>query len=162
MIVVDPSKRFSSEQVFNEATKFLQNNKKPLLDPIIAMDDIHIKLGLLNYETMFCKFAERKPLHKLYFALEDNSGEANNQLYYFLELSYWIIALSKPDKKKDKLPIYTKTLINWNTPEDACSKFLLDLEGYGIKFEDIEVNHIRNVHLFIRKGRVTDSLFVIC
>lgn len=69
MIIVDPSKRWSSEQVYNEAVKYLETNKKPLLDSIIAMDDIHIKLGLLNYETMFCKIAERKPMHKLYFAI---------------------------------------------------------------------------------------------
>lgn len=55
MIVVDPSKRWSSEQVFNLASKMLEDVKKPKLDPIITMDDIHIKLGLLNYVQYFCK-----------------------------------------------------------------------------------------------------------
>jgi|LakMenE18May11ns_1017448.scaffolds.fasta_scaffold7965982_1 hypothetical protein len=97
------------------------------------MDDISIKLNLLSYESNFCKAAERKPFHKLYFALEDSKGEANNQLFYFLELSYWIMALSKPDKKKDKLAIYTKTLIDWSSPESACKKLLTDIGGYGVK-----------------------------
>ena len=48
--------------------KNLQNIKKPKLDPYIAMDDIHIKLNLLEYTTMFCKAAERKHIHKFYFA----------------------------------------------------------------------------------------------
>jgi NIMA (never in mitosis gene a)-related kinase len=116
MIVVDPTKRWSSEQVENYALKCLEEVRKPLLDPIIAMDDISIKLGLLNYETNFCKAAERKPLHKLYFALEDSANqEPNAQLYYFLELAYWVMGLSKPDRKKDKLPVYTKTLIDWSS-----------------------------------------------
>jgi len=115
MIVVDPTKRWSSEQVLNETNKFLDAMKKPLLDPIIAMDDIYIKLCLLNYELQFCKHAERKPLNKLYFAVKDEKDKENDQLYYFLELAYWIMALSKPDRKKDKLPVYTKTLIDWRS-----------------------------------------------
>ena len=73
MIVVDPAKRWSSEQVYNYATKCLEEVRKPLLDPIIAMDDISIKLNLLNYESDFCRAAERKPFHKLYFALQDSN-----------------------------------------------------------------------------------------
>lgn len=121
MIVVDPTKRWSSEQVFNYATKCLEEVRKPLLDSIIAMDDISIKLNLLNYENDFCRAAERKPFHKLYFALQDQQQkEENYQLFYFLELAYWIMALSKPDKKKDKLAIYTKTLIDWSSADSAC------------------------------------------
>lgn len=75
MIVVDPAIRWSSEQVYNFAVKWLDEQHRPLLDPIIAMDDISIKLALLNYETSFCKVAERKPIHKVYFALEDKKVE---------------------------------------------------------------------------------------
>ena len=57
MIVVDPAKRWSSEQVFNYASKCLEEVRKPILDPIIAMDDISIKLNLLNYESDFCRAA---------------------------------------------------------------------------------------------------------
>ena len=61
---------------------------------------------------IFTKAAERKAIHRQYFAIEDtNTKEENGQLNYFLELAYWVMALSKPDKKKDKLAIYTKTLI---------------------------------------------------
>lgn len=57
MIVVDTSKRWGSEQVNNYAVKCLEDVRKPLLDPIIAMDDISVKLTLLGYETHFCKAA---------------------------------------------------------------------------------------------------------
>lgn len=156
MIVVDPTKRWSSDQVFNYAVKCMEDIKKPLLDPFIAMDDIYIKLTLLNYDPLFTKPAERKAIHKQYFAIEDtNSKEENGQLNYFLEISYWIMALSKPDKKKDKLAIYTKTLIDWSSPEASCKKLLNDLGDYGVKPEEaMSVNSIRN-------ERVTERAFAI-
>ncbi|MCB0370617.1 MAG: hypothetical protein KDD45_14620 [Bdellovibrionales bacterium] len=73
MVVVDPTKRWSSEEVLDYATKCLQDIHKPLLDPFIAMDDIFIKLTLLNYDPLFCKAAERKPISKQYFAIEDTN-----------------------------------------------------------------------------------------
>lgn len=42
-----------------------------MLDPLIVMDDIYIKLNLLDYATMFCPAAERKAINKFYFALLD-------------------------------------------------------------------------------------------
>lgn len=136
MIVIDPTKRWSSEQVYAYAIRCLEEIRRPLLDPIIAMDDIYIKLSLLNYETAFCKVADKKPIHRLYFAIEDQDNkEENGQLNYFLELAYWIMALSKPEKKKDKLALYTKTLIDWSSPDAACKKLLTDLEDYGVKSE---------------------------
>ena len=57
MIVVDPTKRWGSEQVHTYALKCLEEVRKPLLDPIIAMDDIAVKLTLLQYENNFCKVA---------------------------------------------------------------------------------------------------------
>lgn len=89
---------------------------------------------------MFCKFAERKTIDRLYFALPDSKCEKDDQLFYFLELAYWIMALSKPDKKKEKLPIYTKTLIDWKSPLDASRKLLEDLKGYGLKLEEVEAS----------------------
>lgn len=71
MIVVDPSKRWSSEQVFRLASNMLEDSNKPKLDPIITMDDIYVKLGLLNYVNYFCKVAEKNPINKLYFAIKD-------------------------------------------------------------------------------------------
>jgi hypothetical protein len=75
MIVVDPNYRFSSEQVLEIAEKNLKGIKKPLLDPLIVMDDIYIKLNLLEYATNFCKAAERKPINKFYFALKDEKSQ---------------------------------------------------------------------------------------
>lgn len=57
MIVVDPNYRLSSEQVLQIAQKNLKGIKKPLLDPLIVMDDIYIKLNLLQYSVAFCKAA---------------------------------------------------------------------------------------------------------
>lgn len=39
------------------------------------MDDIYIKLNLLDYTANFCKAAERKPINKFYFALEDANSK---------------------------------------------------------------------------------------
>jgi len=75
MIVVDPNRRFLSEQVHEVAVANLKLIKKPKIDPFMAMDDIHIKLNLLNYTTMFCKAAERKPIHRFYFAIEDSQSK---------------------------------------------------------------------------------------
>ena len=164
MIVVDPTQRWSSDQVFSYALKCMEDIRKPLLDPFIAMDDIYIKLTLLNYDPIFTKPAERKAIHKQYFAIEDtNMKEENGQLNYFLELAYWIMALSKPDKKKDKLAIYTKTLIDWSSPAASCQKLLVDLADYGVKPEEgMGVNDIRNVFMLISKERVTERAFAIC
>ena len=73
------------------------------------------------------------------------------------------MALSKPDKKKDKLAIYTKTLIDWSSPDASCKKLLSDLADYGVKPEEgMSVNSIRNVFLLISKERVTERAFAIC
>lgn len=84
MIVVDPSKRWSSEQVYHLALKMLDDSSKPKLDPIITMDDIYVKLGLLDYVQFFCKVAEKKPINRFYFAIQDTQGKENEQLFYFL------------------------------------------------------------------------------
>jgi hypothetical protein len=39
------------------------------------MDDIYIKLNLLDYTETFCRAAERKPINKFYFALEDTKSK---------------------------------------------------------------------------------------
>lgn len=43
------------------------------------------------------------------------------------------MALSKPDKKKEKLAIFSKTNIDWSSPQNACRKLLVDLTGAGIR-----------------------------
>ena len=133
-----------------------------MLDPFIAMDDISIKLALLDYEKQFCKVAERKPINRLYFALEDRACEEGGQLNYFLELAYWVMALSKPEKKKDKLALTVKALIDWSSAEAGCRKLLVDVADYGLKVEEgVSVASIRNVPLLISKERVTERAFAI-
>lgn len=102
------------------------------------MDDIHLKLILLDYNNNFCKAAERKPINKFYFALPDYDSGEGEQLNYFLELCYWILGLSKPDKKKDKLAMYTKTQIDWSSPENACRKLLTDLMAINIRMDELK------------------------
>ena len=43
------------------------------------------------------------------------------------------MSLSKPNQKKDKLALYSKTLIDWKSTHDACSKFVTDLTNFGVK-----------------------------
>ena len=47
------------------------------------------------------------------------------------------MALSKPQKNKEKLAIYTKSLIDWDSPQGACSKLLVDLTAYGVKLDEV-------------------------
>lgn len=72
------------------------------------------------------------------------------------------MALSKPEKKKDKLALTVKALIDWSSPEASCKKLLNDVQDYGVKLEDgITVNSIRSVHLLLSKNRVTERAFAI-
>jgi hypothetical protein len=57
------------------------------------------------------------------------------------------MALSKPDKKKDKLPVYSKTNIDWSSSENACRKLLVDLSGAGVRLEEVDLESIVNVHI---------------
>jgi hypothetical protein len=43
------------------------------------------------------------------------------------------MALSKPNQKKDKLSLYSKTMIDWKSPQDACEKYITDLNNFGVK-----------------------------
>ena len=38
-------------------------------------------------------------------------------------------------------------MIDWSSPENACRKLLVDLNGYGVKIDEINVNTILNVHI---------------
>jgi hypothetical protein len=42
-------------------------------------------------------------------------------------------------QKMEKLAVYSKSLIDWKSPDNACKKFLNDLNSYGVKFEDITI-----------------------
>jgi hypothetical protein len=45
------------------------------------------------------------------------------------------MGLSKLDRKKDKLALYSKTNIDWSTPKQACKKFISDLAAINVKTE---------------------------
>lgn len=60
--------------------------------------------------------AEKKPINRFYFALEDSESKQKEQFFYFLEVCYWIMSLSKGNQKKEKLALYSKTLIDWKSP----------------------------------------------
>lgn len=112
------------------------------------MDDIHIKLTLLDYPNNFCKAAERPPINKFYFAIPDPNDQGE-QLNYFLELCYWILGLAKPGShKKDKLAMYTKTQIDWSSPESACRKLLADLMAANIRMDEIKPESILDVQIY--------------
>lgn len=61
------------------------------------------------------------------------------------------MSLSKPNQKKDKLALYSKTLVDWKSPQNACIKFIADLNNYGVKTESIELNNIIEVNYFLSK-----------
>ena len=79
-----------------------------------------------------------------------------------MELVYWVMGLAKPEKRKEKLALYTKTQIDWKSPDNACRKLFVDLNGVGIKFDEIDVESVRNVLEFVMKGRVTEKVCASC
>ena len=52
--------------------------------------------------------------------------------------------LSKPDRSREKCVTQAKAMIDWKGPEEACNKFLKDLQGFGVKTE-IEMKSIVQV-----------------
>lgn len=115
MIVINPAKRLSSTQVLEIAEDNLSRyNKNPKIDCFITMDDIVNKLNLLDY-LGFCKLSGHKPINKFYFAIEDKSPD-NAQFYLFLEMCYWLMNLSKPDRSREKCVTQAKSMIDWKDP----------------------------------------------
>ena len=57
MLKIDPDERFDINQVCmlcEEYQRLLSQQKVPLIDPYLVMDDISEKLLLLDYEHHFC------------------------------------------------------------------------------------------------------------
>ena len=63
-------------------------------DCVLVMEDILEKLKLLDYEKNFCEPLEWYPVNKIYFAMDQNE-KSTEKFWYFIELSYWIMSLSK-------------------------------------------------------------------
>lgn len=59
------------------------------------------------------------------------------------------MALSKQTKKDEKLAIYTKTLIDWSSPEAACKKLMSDFISYcsSKPEEGVSVGSLRTVFM---------------
>lgn len=64
------------------------------MDPVLIMDDIMEKLHLLDYLSKFCLQKKRKPISRTYFALKAESENTEIKVQYFVELCYWLLALS--------------------------------------------------------------------
>lgn len=57
----------------------------------VQMEEFLDKLKLLNYEASFCLQLGFKPFHRLFFALQTNSGE---QFYAFTSICAWLLQMS--------------------------------------------------------------------
>jgi len=95
MIMVEPYKRLSVENVISICEQ--RAKLRPRIDAMLVMDDVNDKLQLLNYETLFCKLFDRKPIPKVCFAIH---LENYPQFEVFYEICYWIMSNDKSSWKK--------------------------------------------------------------
>jgi hypothetical protein len=61
------------------------------------------------------------------------------------------MSLNKANQKKEKVALYSKTLVDWKSPQNACIKFISDLNNYGVKTESIEMGNIVEVNYLLSK-----------
>lgn len=72
MIIVDPSKRVDASYVYQKSEEYYNYLKKtPRIDCILVNEDIYEKLSLVEYHKYFCKIMNRKPVSKVFFAIND-------------------------------------------------------------------------------------------
>lgn len=102
MIVVDPQKRVDSAYVCKISDEMIATlRKSPRIDCILVNEDIYEKLSLVEYHKYFCVPLGRKPVSKVYFAVDDSDKKqdanksATEKFFYFVELSYWIMSIPK-------------------------------------------------------------------
>jgi NIMA (never in mitosis gene a)-related kinase len=123
MIQILPQNRLSTEQIVELCEIQLKANvKKHRVDPFLVMDDIAEKLKLLKYEK-FLKDTNRKPLSKVYFALESDRTE---QLRCFCDLCNWIMSLRNPSQN----PVYLGVRTD---PDRIVTTVLNSIKNYGVK-----------------------------
>ncbi|KRX05851.1 Protein kinase-like domain [Pseudocohnilembus persalinus] len=145
MIVVNPQNRVDAEIVYKKSKNMIQQLKKsPKIDCILVNEDIYEKLGLIEYHNYFCKPLNKKPISKVFFAISEQVTEnASEKFFYFAELCYWIINISKKGKVKAQQDISTQ--LNYDTVDECAQKLLMDLKNWGIKLPDqINISHIRS------------------
>ena len=68
------------------------------MDPILMMDDIIEKLHLLDYLKTYCKEHGKKAISRTYFALKSENEKTEDKVKYMIELSYWLLNLSRKKK----------------------------------------------------------------
>jgi len=101
MIVVDPSKRIDSAEVFARSEEMMKVlAKQPKFDCILVNEDIYEKLSLVDYHKYFCTPLNKKPVSKVYFAIQEygkdqKAESAAEKFFYFAELCYWIMNIPK-------------------------------------------------------------------
>lgn len=127
MIQVTPQNRLSIDQVVELCEIQLKANvKKHKIDTFLIMDDIGEKLKLLDYEKNFCKVTNRKPISKVYFALESDKIE---QLRCFFDLCNWITSLRNPSQH----PVYLGVRTD---PDRIVTTILTNCKNLGVKIPE--------------------------
>ena len=127
MIQIMPQNRLSVDQVVELCEIQLKSIvKKSRIDPYLIMEDIYEKLKLLNYESRFCKAANRNPLVMVYFAHEINKTE---QLRYFYDVSVWIMSLKTPKQA----PLYSSSKSNL---DKMIENLMNEIKNFGVKIPE--------------------------
>lgn len=86
------------------------------------MEDINDKLKILNYETLFCREKNLKPLTSLYFALP---GKASEQFPYFSNLAGWLLKEMNGDVE----------WMEFDDPNSISNQIMEQLKSLGYKAE---------------------------
>lgn len=91
--------------------------------PDVCMEVLVDKLKLLDYERDFCKKKKpyRKPLSRLYFAVQDTTGQGQ-QFFYFASLASWLLSLAGADIGQPK---------EFDDPNNTCSSILNGCKKLG-------------------------------
>jgi len=91
--------------------------------PDVCMEMLVDKLKLLDYERDFCKKKKpyRKPLSRLYFAVQDSSGQGT-QFFYFASLAAWLLSLAGADGGAPK---------EFDDPNATCNNILNGCKKLG-------------------------------
>ena len=127
MIQVDPSLRLNIPQVLELCQIHISSHRRPKIDPFLIMDDVHVKLSLLDYENTFCKKYRRPPVNRVYFAV---SVDPDQQLAYLYDLVYWLMQSSKSVG-----PVLDYS--SFAGRDAVASQITSDLRVFGVKIPEI-------------------------
>ena len=118
-------------------------------------EDIFEKLSLIEYHKYFCKPLGKKPVSKVYFAINEQSSTSAEKFFYFAELCYFIMSLPKviyfeykyfiwlflkinkyDRKNKIDAAKQVRNLGNFDTVEECGNKLLSDIRNQGIRLPE--------------------------